>query len=168
MTTGRDYMAAFDYGSKVQPPSAIWRYGQGESINFCIGNDWSLLKMNAHQANRPLSEHELSLARWMLEHGTPEAIAFVVQLDAAEVTAWKCPCGCASINFRIKGHSEAPPGVNVLSEFVVGEGDDLSGIFIFESGGLLKGIEVYGMTGDAPRSLPTPGELRSWSETDPR
>jgi len=37
-------------------------------------------------------------ARWTLEHGEPEALAFLEQLAVAEVTPWRCPCGCASID----------------------------------------------------------------------
>jgi len=112
--------------------------------------------------NRPLSKAEYELARWMLEHGTPEAPNFLRQLEQAEVTAWRCLCGCASINFKIKGHPEAQPGVNILGDFVAGDDEKLSGVFIFESGGLLSGIEVYGLTGDAPTALPTMDELRPW------
>ena len=112
--------------------------------------------------NRPLSQAEYELARWMLEHGTPEASNFLCQLEQAEVTDWRCPCGCASINFKIKGHPEAPPGVNILGDFVAGNEGRLSGVFIFENGGLLSGIEVYILTGDSPTALPTVGELRRW------
>jgi len=121
--------------------------------------------------NRPLTAHERSLARWLLEHGTPEAEAFLSQLDAAEVTPWRCKCGCASINFQIQGHPIAPPGVHILSDYLFGGGDDLGGIFIFESGGLLSGLEVYGLAGDAPHFLPCPEGLRPFStsaQTKPR
>lgn len=96
----------------------------------------------------------------MLENGTREALEFMAQLELAEVTPWKCPCGCASINFQIKGQPEAPPGVHILGDFVLGEGDRLSGAFIFESGGLLSGLEVYGLAGDAPTVLPRVEDLR--------
>ena len=112
--------------------------------------------------NRPLSKAEYELARWMLEHGTPEAPNFLRQLEQAEVTAWRCPCGCATINFQIKGHPEAPLGVNILGDFIVGDEESLSGVFIFESGGLLSGIEVYGLGNEAPTVLPTVGNLRPW------
>src|SRR5688572_18989473 len=115
--------------------------------------------MNTLQANRPLSEAELDLARFMLMHGTAEGPKFLNQLEAAEVTPWRCPCGCASINFQIRGHPEAPPGVHILGDFEFGEQRNLAGIFIFESSGLLSGIEVYGLAGDAPTVLPRPDEL---------
>jgi hypothetical protein len=117
--------------------------------------------MTSARENRPLAPAELSLARWMLEHGTSEALAFLPQLESAEVTSWKCPCGCASINFQIKGHPEAPPGVHVLGDFLMGVGESTSGAFIFESGDLLSGLEVYGLGGDAPTILPNVTELRS-------
>ena len=110
--------------------------------------------------NRPLSPAELSLARWMLENGTPEALDFLPQLEGLEVTRWRCPCGCASINFQVKDRPKAAPGVHVLGDFVFGEADALSGAFIFESGGLLSGIDVSGLAGDAPRLLPSIQELR--------
>jgi len=101
----------------------------------------------------------------MLEHGTPEAREFLSQLELAEVTPWKCPCGCASINFQIKGQPEAPPGVHILGDFLMGSGDSTSGAFIFESGGLLSGLEVYGLAGEAPAVLPSFDELRSFAGT---
>ena len=110
--------------------------------------------------NRALTSEELRLARWMLEHGTDEASAFLPQLDLAEVTPWKCPCGCASIDFQVQGKPLPPPGVNILGDYVVGEGNDVSGVFIFESGGLLSGIEFYGLGGDALQALPGVDELR--------
>lgn len=113
-------------------------------------------------ANRALTTEELRLARWMLEHGTDEAPAFLAQLDLAEVTSWKCPCGCASIDFQIKGQPLPPPGVNILGDYVVGEGNEVSGAFIFESGGLLSGIEFYSLGGDALQVLPRIEELRPY------
>ena len=116
------------------------------------------------ETNRQLTDHERRLVRWMLEHGSPEAAAFLPQLDEAEVTPWRCTCGCASINFQLRGRPEAPPGVHPIGNFLFGEGDTLSGIFVYENGGVLSGLEVYGLPGDAPRSLPQPEELRSFDE----
>lgn len=99
----------------------------------------------------------------MLEHGVPEALAFLPQLELAEVAPWRCPCGCASINFHIQGQPEAPPGVHILGHYLTGKGESLSGAFIYESGGLLSGLEVYGFAGDAPKRLPTVEELRPFA-----
>jgi hypothetical protein len=114
------------------------------------------------EKTRSLTDEERALARWMLENGTPEAQEFLGQLQLAEATDWRCPCGCASFNFRVNGHPAAPPGVHILGEFLASSGDSLSGIFIFSSNGILSGIEVYGLADDAPRVLPSPHELRPY------
>lgn len=100
----------------------------------------------------------------MLENGTAEARGFLAQLEVAEATDWKCPCGCASFNFRIKGQPEAPPGVHILGDYLVGREDNLSGAFIYSSAGILSGVELYGLAGDAPRVLPAPEELRPYEQ----
>lgn len=63
------------------------------------------------------------------------------------------------------GMAEAPPGVHVLGEFLFGGDDDLAGIFIFSSAGILSGVEVYGLGQEAPRKLPTPEDLRPFDRT---
>jgi hypothetical protein len=113
-----------------------------------------------NEGNRELTEHERRLVGWMLEHGSPEAIAFLPQLELAQVTPWRCPCGCASINFLIRGKPAPLPGVHPIADFVFGEEDKFSGIFVFEKEGILSGLEVYGLAGDAPKSLPDPEQLR--------
>jgi hypothetical protein len=115
--------------------------------------------------NRPLKDAEYNLARWMLEHGEPAAHEFLPQLELAEVTPWRCPCGCASINFQIKGRPLAPPGVHILADFIFGDDESLSGIFIFEKAGVLSGLEVYSLAADAPTSLPAPESLRPLVES---
>ncbi|MEI7298178.1 hypothetical protein WCQ02_39360 [Paraburkholderia tropica] len=116
--------------------------------------------MNSLKQNRPLSVSEMSLARWMLEHGEPTAREFLEQLAVAEVTPCRCSCGCGSINFQMKGREPTPPGVHILGDFMFGPDDAPAGIFIFESAGLLSGIEVYGLASDAPAELPRQDALR--------
>ena len=50
------------------------------------------------QQDRPLTEQERSLVRWLLEHGNPDAAEFLPQLADAWVVS-RCGCGCASIDF---------------------------------------------------------------------
>src|SRR3954465_12524964 len=114
------------------------------------------------RVDRPLTEDEYELPRWILEHGTPEASQFLEQLDRDRVVAL-CPCGCASINFEIEGLGKAPPDVRILGDSIFGGESDLSGIFVFESGGVLSGLEVFGYAGDAPKSLPNPSDRRQIS-----
>jgi hypothetical protein len=120
------------------------------------------------ERNRALTDTERDLARWMLKHGAADATQHLVQLELAEVAPWRCQCGCASIKFEIKGYAKASPGVQVLGDFVMGEEDHQSGAMIYSSGGLLRGIEVYGLAGDAPRVLPRPEDLRVFEPTGQR
>ncbi len=98
----------------------------------------------------------------MLENGGPEARAFLEQLADAEVTSWRCACGCASLNFQIRGKPPAPVGVRILGDYMIdtGDTDRAEGIFIFESGGILSGVEVVGYGCDAPKTLPAIEQLR--------
>jgi hypothetical protein len=40
-----------------------------------------------------------------------------------------------------------------------------SGIFVFEKDGMLAGLEVYGLAGDAPKSLPVSESLRRFQQS---
>lgn len=53
--------------------------------------------------------------------------------------------------------------VHILGDFIFGPDEKAAGIFIFESGGLLSGIEVYGLAGDVPAVLPRADALRLFS-----
>lgn len=100
----------------------------------------------------------------MLEHGIPEAPAFLPQLDTAQVTPFRCRCGCASINLSIGGFPEPSGGMRILGDFIFGADGDESGIFVYERGGVLAGLEVYGLVGDAPKTLPLSGSLKPFSK----
>jgi len=100
----------------------------------------------------------------MLEHGNPEAQAFLPQLEKANATPWRCPCGCASINLSIDGLPEPSGGLHILADFVFGTDADLSGIFVFEQSGILAGLEVYGLATEAPKTLPLPEALRPFAD----
>ncbi|MGH7976967.1 MAG: hypothetical protein ACREDS_00365 [Limisphaerales bacterium] len=115
--------------------------------------------------NRPFTKDELKLIRWMLEHGKSEAQNYLSQLENAEATSWRCPCGCASINFSIKGQPKPLGGIYPIADFIFGTDENLSGVFIFTQNGILAGLEVYGLAGDGPKSLPLPESLRPFSET---
>jgi hypothetical protein len=114
--------------------------------------------------NRQLTSEEYALVRWLLEHGEPEAVSFLPQLEQAQVTSWQCSCGCASINFIVSGHPEPTGGMKTLADFIFGSKNELSGIFVYEQAGILSGLEVYGLAGDAPKVLPSIDLLRPFSD----
>lgn len=99
----------------------------------------------------------------MLEHGNQDASQFLTQLERAKVLPTRCPCGCASIDFSIGGQPKPSGPLRPIADFVFGGDADLSGIFVFEQAGVLAGLEVYGLAGDAPKSLPSPDLLRPFS-----
>jgi hypothetical protein len=110
--------------------------------------------MKANDENRPLTSAEYALARWMLENGSLEAREYLDQLDVAKVTPWRCPCGCASINFQIGDRPPAPPGVHVLGDYLFGPVEIPFGAFIYSCEGTLSGLEVYSFTSEIPSVLP--------------
>ena len=113
--------------------------------------------------NRQLTSAEEQIIRWMLEHGNSNAAEFLPQLQNAQVTAYRCPCGCASINLSIDGLAEPSGEFHILADFLFGSDPDQSGIFVFERGGTLAGLEVYGLAGEAPKTLPPIESLRPFS-----
>ena len=115
-------------------------------------------------ARRPLTQRERELARWMREHGNAGAATFLPQLDNAEVLDQRCPCGCASFDLEISGLPSPTGGLHTLGDYVFGDETDLAGAFIFERGGVLAGVEIYGLVGDAPKGLPRPDALRPFHD----
>jgi len=100
----------------------------------------------------------------MLERGEPDAAQFIPQLDRIKVLPTRCPCGCASIDFIIDGQPKPTGALRPIADFVFGSQTDLSGILVFEKQGILAGLEVYGLAGDAPKTLPRTGALRPFPE----
>jgi hypothetical protein len=121
--------------------------------------------VNDIQPNRDLTSEERHLVRWMLEHGEPEALQFLPQLERAQVLPTRCPCGCASINFSIDGQPQSSGNMELIADFLYGGQSDLYGAFLFVQEGRLSGLEVYGLAVDSPKTLPSPDVLRLYSNT---
>jgi hypothetical protein len=120
--------------------------------------------MSESASSRDLTSEERHLVRWRLEHGLPDAPQFLPQLERAKVLPTRCPSGCASIDFSIDGQPRSGGGLRPIADFVLGSGDELSGIFVFEQSGVLAGLEVYGLADDAPKTLPSPDSLRPFTD----
>ena len=102
---------------------------------------------------------ELALAEAMLSSAGPDARAFLPQLAAVQV-ARACSCGCASLDFWHQGHPAPAGPVQVLGDYVFGPEAAPVGAMIFARGGQLAGIEIYGLAGEPPATLPAPQDLR--------
>ncbi len=111
---------------------------------------------------RDLTSVERDLTEWMLRHGRPDARHYLPQLENATVASL-CPCGCASIDFAIQGQVASENSLDILGDYLFGGPDDLAGAFVFARGGVLAGLEVYGLTRDNPKELPHPASLRSFT-----
>ena len=121
--------------------------------------------MNEAQNNRDLASDERQLIRWMLEHGEPEAVRFLPQLERLQVLPARCPCGCASIDFSIEGRPKPSGPMHVIADFLFGRESNPCGIFLFAQEERLAGLEVYILAGDGPKTLPTPDILCAISNT---
>jgi hypothetical protein len=51
-------------------------------------------------------------------------------------------------------------GMHILADFLFGSPEELSGVFVYEQTGVLSGLEVYGLAGEAPKTLPSIASLR--------
>lgn len=97
---------------------------------------------------RQLTERERETTAWLLEHGNPDAASFASQLAEATVIG-VCGCGCASVDFAIRGRAPEPAGMQILSDFYWIDGHEhTGGIFAFAISGQLAGLEIYSMDGE--------------------
>ena len=107
---------------------------------------------------RPLTQQEATLVRWLLQHGKPGASDHVSEIERLHVVS-RCSCGCASVDFV-----DEPGGLEVLSDYKWEDDHGHAfGVFVFAKGGTLAGLEVWSIDGQAtPRSLPDPHVLRRY------
>lgn len=100
--------------------------------------------------DRPLTTQEQLLIRWLLEHGETNAIDFLPQLLQARVIG-RCSCGCASIDLAITGNNVlrgAP--MDILSDYLWrDEQGHLFGAYVFAHEGLLAGLDLWSVDGQA-------------------
>jgi hypothetical protein len=101
--------------------------------------------------DRPLTQQETEVLRWLLDHGKPSAAEHIGEVGRVRVVS-RCGCGCASVDFI-----EAPrSAMEILSDH---QWQDQKGrrfgAFAFAKEGKLAGVEVWSIDGLAtPKSLP--------------
>lgn len=111
---------------------------------------------------RPLSSAEHALVKWLLEHGESNASRYLDQLNTATVHS-RCPCGCASINFAIYGNRPSKFEMQILSDYQWRDSNGfLFGAFVFAQDGMLAGLDLWSIDGQA-----TPTELPSIEALEP-
>jgi hypothetical protein len=112
--------------------------------------------------NRPLTQAETGLVKWLLEHGTDAARELLPQLDRARVVS-RCSCGCASVDFSINGKiASRKSAMSVVSDYRWDSPEGyLFGVFAYAREGLLSGIDLWSIDGRATASrLPDTTQLR--------
>jgi hypothetical protein len=114
--------------------------------------------------NRPITQQERHLIKWLLEHGVHGSEQFVSQLDSLSVI-WKCRCGCPTVNFALHGESVVSDNEHILADYLaIADGQDV-GVILFQKEGRLSSLEVYSRAGtDKPFGLPEIEALYSYEE----
>jgi hypothetical protein len=105
---------------------------------------------------RPLKDEERRLMEWLLQHGEPEAVAYLAQLDRTSVVS-RCDCGCPSVDLAVDGRAASSSGPSDMLGDVIGvspEGVDV-GVILHARGGLLSELEIYSR-GDLSKSYALP------------
>jgi hypothetical protein len=118
--------------------------------------------------NRPITEQEGLLIKWLLKHGVPGSEEFISQLDSLTVI-WKCRCGCPTVNFALRGESVRSENKHILADYLATvDGQDV-GVILFQREGRLSSLEVYSHAGtDKPFGLPEIEALYPWEELSQR
>jgi hypothetical protein len=115
---------------------------------------------NPIDEDRSLTREEESLVRWLLEHSEKDGPSYLPQVDDVRVVS-RCPCGCATINLSVKGERRSDQKMKVIADFAWDRDGQQFGIFVFEHGGFLAGLEVWSIDGQAdPSTLPRPDQLQ--------
>jgi hypothetical protein len=104
--------------------------------------------------NRPLTEEEATLLKWLLEHGFRGARDFVSQIERLTVVG-KCTCGCPTIYFAFDGRPVKRKGEQLISDYIAEVDKMPVGVMVFQTDGLLSSLEIYSLPGtDKPFGLP--------------
>ena len=114
-------------------------------------------------ADRPLSEQESAIARWLLLHSDPPASSFIPQLEVARVTGL-CGCGCPTVDLSVpEGTARAEPRDNPIGD-ASGEVDGkMVGVMLLQRSGYLTCLEIYDLSDmEHPYGLPSLDSLRSF------
>jgi hypothetical protein len=137
--------------------------------SFKVEQNETTLKLNLESdvaagtipVDRPLSEQELAIGRWLLMHSDPPVSSFIPQLDVARVTG-HCGCGCPTVHLSIpQGTERAEPRDNPIGE-AIGEVDGkMVGVMLLQRDGHLTCLEIYDLSEiEHPYGLPSLDSLR--------
>jgi len=107
------------------------------------------------ELDRPVTQHEADIIRWLLEHGDPKYLTLASQIDALRVVS-KCTCGCPTVDFDLGDGINSHKGEGMFSDCGAEvEGEEV-GVLLFQVHGRISSLEVYSCAGsDRPFGLPS-------------
>jgi hypothetical protein len=104
--------------------------------------------------NRPLTEHERDLVRWLVEHSHLDASRLLSQIDRLSVAA-RCTCGCPTIDFALDGEPVACKGEQLVSDWLAEVDGMPVGVMLWQTNDRISTLEIYSLPGtDKPFGLP--------------
>jgi hypothetical protein len=104
--------------------------------------------------NRPLTQHERDLVRWLIDHSHKDASSLLQQIDRLSV-ATRCTCGCPTIDFALDGEPIATKGKQLISDWLADVEGMPVGVMLWQTNDRISTLEVYSLPGtNSPFGLP--------------
>ena len=114
--------------------------------------------------DRPITDQEKSLIRWLLLREEDSAVRFVPQIDTLKVM-FECTCGCPTIEFAIESSSDSPRGARPIRDYLAIVDGHHVGVMLFATETELSMLEVCSLAGtDKPFGLPQIERLFPWEQ----
>lgn len=112
--------------------------------------------------NRPLTQDERDLVRWLVEHSHLNASSLLLQIDRLSV-ATGCTCGCPTIDFALDGEPAATEGGVLVSDWLAEVDGMPVGVMLWQTNGRISTLEIYSLPGtDKPFGLPAIGSIHGY------
>jgi hypothetical protein len=111
--------------------------------------------------SRSISEAELQVVRWLLQHArTPAGEEYSSSgLECLQVVGG-CGCGCASLDFEPFGQSS---NAGIVADAIVRwPNGTQAGVMLWGKDGRITGLELYEMDFESAKRFPSVAELRTW------
>jgi len=118
--------------------------------------------------HRAITQQEIAVIEWLLQHGEPGSDRFFAQLETLTVVS-RCTCGCPTIYFELENNQASRKGEHLISDQLgTVDGQDV-GVMLSDLNGRLSSLEVYSCAGaDKPIDLPKLENLYTFEEASKR
>jgi hypothetical protein len=115
------------------------------------------------KVQRSITDHERELIEWLIDHGTYEDKAHLIDQIGSLTVCGCCSCGCPTMYFALNGRAVPMKGGLVMSDYLATVDGQEVGIMLFHTDGLLCSLEVYSCAGsDEPFGLPDLRTIRPY------